>query len=279
MIVYALVGSTGTGKSYRAPHIAQRYGITCIIDDGLLICEGRIVAGRSAKAEMSKIKAAKVAVFYYPEHREKVTVALAEAKPERMIVLGISCQMVETICRRLNLPLPSEWIDIDRIASVQDIELARLARENEGKHTIPVPLIELKRNLWGNLVDTVPVKVWGWFYSSKEKTVVRPPFSYLGKLTVSEIALRSLVWILLTNLSRVEAVNDIVIHKQDTGVYVRIMCVLWGHPNLSRSCRYIQKFLRQRVEDLSGVELKRVDIDVDGIVPVPEPVIAAMVKT
>jgi len=34
---YALVGSSGTGKSFRAKLVAQKYGIDLIIDDGLLI--------------------------------------------------------------------------------------------------------------------------------------------------------------------------------------------------------------------------------------------------
>ena len=37
MKVYALIGPSGTGKSYHVPHLAQKYKIDCIIDDGLLI--------------------------------------------------------------------------------------------------------------------------------------------------------------------------------------------------------------------------------------------------
>ncbi len=274
MKVYALVGPTGTGKSYRAPHIAQRYGINCIIDDGLFIAGGRIVAGTSAKAEISKIRAAKIAIFYYPEHREKVRAAIEKVQPEKLMVLGISQQMVETVCQRLGLPPPYEVIDIDRVAGPKEIEMAILARESEGKHTIPVPLIELKRNTWGNLVDSIPVKVWGWFYSSREKTVVRPPFSYLGKLTVSENALRSLIFILLSNLPWIEKVNEIVLHKVDSGVSARLICVVRGYPRLPALCRFVQRYLRERVEELSGVELKRIDMEVEGIVPTPSPALA-----
>jgi len=46
---YALVGSSGTGKSFRAKLVAQKYGIDLIIDDGLLIRGDQILAGRSAK--------------------------------------------------------------------------------------------------------------------------------------------------------------------------------------------------------------------------------------
>ena len=35
--VFALVGESGTGKSFRAKLLAEKYGITAIIDDGLLI--------------------------------------------------------------------------------------------------------------------------------------------------------------------------------------------------------------------------------------------------
>ncbi len=278
MKVYALVGPTGTGKSYRAPHIAQRYGITCIIDDGLFISLGRIVAGTSAKAELSKIKAAKIAIFYYPDHREKVRAALQSVQPEKLMVLGISRQMVETICQRLELPPPCEVIEIDQVAAPKDIETALFARESEGKHTIPVPLIELKRNTWGNLVDSIPVKVWGWFYSSRDKTVVRPPFSYLGKLTVSENALRSLIFILLSNLPWVDKVNEIVLHKIDSGVSARLICVLRGYPRLPALCRFVQKYLRERVEELSGVELKRIDLEIEGIVPSPSSPVSEHVR-
>jgi ABC-type dipeptide/oligopeptide/nickel transport system ATPase component len=47
--VFALVGESGTGKSFRAKLVAQKYGIEFIIDDGLLIRDNRILAGHSAK--------------------------------------------------------------------------------------------------------------------------------------------------------------------------------------------------------------------------------------
>ena len=47
--VYALVGESGTGKSFRAKLVAQKHGIDMIIDDGLLIRDNRILAGHSAK--------------------------------------------------------------------------------------------------------------------------------------------------------------------------------------------------------------------------------------
>ncbi|MCX6090974.1 MAG: hypothetical protein NTX88_11515 [Candidatus Atribacteria bacterium] len=270
MKVLALIGPTGTGKSYRAPHISQRHGIDCIIDDGLLISRGTIVAGRSSKAEVSKIRAAKIALFYSPEHREQVIEALKQVNPDKLMILGISLAMVEKICERLLLPVPEDIISIEDIASPEDIEIALQAREGEGKHTIPVPLVEIKRNMWGNIVDTIPVKVWGWFYSSREKTVIRPPFSYLGKLVVSENALRSIIRVLLSHLPWVEKVDEIFLHKVDSGVNTRISCEFRNFAPLLQICYYIQHYLKEKVEYLSGVELKEVNIDIEGIKAISE---------
>ncbi len=266
MKVYALIGPTGTGKSYRAPHLAREHAIDCIIDDGLLISRGRIVAGRSSKAELSKIKAAKVAMFYSPAHREEVKKALQELKPEKILILGISLPMVEKICERLEIPRPEEVFEIFEYASPQEIEAALEARENEGKHTIPVPLIEIKRNLWSNFVDVIPVRVWRWFYSSQEKTVVRPPFSYLGKLVISENALRSLIFIFLTHLPWIERVDAIAIHRMNGGVEVEIDCVFREGFSVARFGRFIQGYLCERVEYVTGVEVKLVHVTVNGIV-------------
>lgn len=265
MKVYALVGPTGTGKSYRAPHIAKEHGIGCIIDDGLLITQGKIIAGKSAKAELSKIRAAKVAVFYFPEHREEVKRALAELCPEKILVLGISLPMVEKICERLDLPKPEVTWDIFDLASLDEIQAALVARESGGKHTIPVPLVEVKRTVWGALAEALPVGVWRWFYASREKTVVRPPFSYLGKLVVSENALRTLVFLCLVHTPWVQRVKEIAFHRAGGGLEVELGCVLQNGSSLAQVCRFLQQYLKERIEYLTGVEVKAVHVDVEGI--------------
>ena len=55
MDVIALVGPSGTGKSHRALVIAHKHKADAIIDDGILISDGKIIAGHSAKQEVSKI--------------------------------------------------------------------------------------------------------------------------------------------------------------------------------------------------------------------------------
>ena len=52
--VYAFIGPSGTGKSYRAQMVANEYNINYIIDDGILIKENDIIAGSSAKKHQRK---------------------------------------------------------------------------------------------------------------------------------------------------------------------------------------------------------------------------------
>ena len=60
--VFALVGKSGTGKSFRAQLVAQRFGIEIIIDDGLAIKDQRILGGKSAKKEKRQYTAVKTAL-------------------------------------------------------------------------------------------------------------------------------------------------------------------------------------------------------------------------
>ena len=78
--VFALVGESGTGKSFRAKLLAQKYGIDIIIDDGLLIQDDKIIAGHSAKKEKTFLAAVKVALFDDKPHRDEIAKALQKMK-------------------------------------------------------------------------------------------------------------------------------------------------------------------------------------------------------
>ncbi len=71
MKVTALVGSSGTGKSYQAMNLALNRGIAYVVDDGLLIFGNQVLGGSSAKREDSRMAAVKRALFLDPGHRRK----------------------------------------------------------------------------------------------------------------------------------------------------------------------------------------------------------------
>ena len=99
--VYAFVGPSGTGKSYRAQLVASENNIHYIIDDGLLINENDVVAGNSAKKAPTKIETVKKAIFIDKEDRKEMIQALKKIKPDSILILGTSDGMVEKIADNL----------------------------------------------------------------------------------------------------------------------------------------------------------------------------------
>ena len=131
--VYALVGKSGTGKSFRAKLLAEKIGIPYIIDDGLLILGDTILAGRSAKQEKLYVSAIKTALFVNRKQREDVIKVLRERKVKQILLLGTSSKMVEKLASQLDLPPISQIIQIEEIANQKDIEAAIADLEEELK--------------------------------------------------------------------------------------------------------------------------------------------------
>src|SRR5512136_89056 len=155
--VYALVGESGTGKSFRAKLVAQKYGIDMIIDDGLLIRGDAVLAGRSAKKEQLYMAAVKTALFHDKAHRDQVAKVLQRERFRKILVIGTSDRMAFKICERLQIPHPTKVIKIEDIASREEIDKAVRSRKVEGKHVIPVPALEIRRNYPSIFYDSIRV--------------------------------------------------------------------------------------------------------------------------
>jgi adenylate kinase family enzyme len=199
--VYALVGRSGTGKSFRAQLVADKYHIPLIIDDGLLIKNDRIIAGKSAKQESNFLTAVKCALFQEEDHLNEVLTALRNEKYRKILIIGTSDKMAIKIARRLNLPDPSVIVHIEDVASKEEIDTAMRIRYTEGKHVIPVPPLQITRNYPSIVYDSIlvglkkrfPFLPFGTRTQTVEKTLVCPEFSKQEESTISETALTQMV--------------------------------------------------------------------------------------
>ena len=95
--IYAFVGPSGTGKSYRAQKVAGEYDIHYIIDDGLFIKDNEVIAGNSAKKSPTKIETVKHALFLTEEEKQEIKKAIKKYKPESILILGTSDNMVHKL--------------------------------------------------------------------------------------------------------------------------------------------------------------------------------------
>jgi len=191
--VFALVGPSGTGKSFRAKLVADRFHIRYILDDGILIKDQKIIAGRSAKREAAYLAAVKTALYVDETHRRDVTWALERQHPRQILLLGTSDRMILKICSHLGLPKPFRTLYIDEVANPEEIAMALESRRQFGRHVIPVPAREVGLTDPEIVDDSIKVwSRWGLFQSERiyEKTVVRPLFSARDPVKVSERDLR-----------------------------------------------------------------------------------------
>lgn len=203
MKTYALVGRSGTGKSFRAQSVANKYHISLIIDDGLLIKKDVILAGRSAKQDPSFLSAVKTALFQDREHYESVLTALQKEKFRKILILGTSEKMVYRIAERLSLAPPSTIIYIEDIASQDEIDTALRVRLIEGRHVIPVPSLQVTRSYSSIVYDSIKIVIKKAFMpffpflkkrKQTENTLVKPVFSKTDDtIKVSDAALMQMI--------------------------------------------------------------------------------------
>ena len=270
MEVVAFVGPSGTGKSHRALSVAHDNKSEAIIDDGLLIKGTKILAGSSAKSEQNRIQAVKRAIFSDQEHVDEVKKAIAEAKIDNLLVIGTSVNMALKICARLGLPKPVKIVKIQDIASRHEINRARQIRLKEGKHIVPVPTVELKPHLSGILIDLPhhlfsrkkKVKV------SDDKSIVRPAFSYYGKLAISDYVVIDIVNIIVDKLRGIDRVTSIKVRRPSDpvkGMTIYIDLVLFYGASIFEVVKTLQNRVKEKVEMMTAMGVKEVNVDVKSL--------------
>lgn len=265
--VYALVGRSGTGKSYHSKQVAKKYNIDLIIDDGLLIKDDRILAGHSAKEEPNFLAAVRTAVFDDPDHKAEIDNALIKEKYRKILIIGTSEKMAEKIANRLNLPPIYKCIHIEEVSSQEDIETAMRIRFTEGKHVIPVPPIEVTRSAPQIVYDSMKVKTgkkaMGKAITS-EKTIVRPEFSIPQREGISEQALTQMVRHAIGQYDPVIKVKKVRGIKTSDGSYsVSVTLQLPIRHYISTKFTDLQQYIADCLEKYGGIMIKEVNVEIE----------------
>ena len=270
--VYALVGESGTGKSFRSKLLAEQYNINAIIDDGLLIQDEKIIAGHSAKREKTYMGAVRAALFDDKEHRDEVAKVLKKSKIKKILILGTSEKMVMKIAMRLQLPQPSKIIHIEDIATKEEIEKAAKSRHVEGKHVIPVPSIEVKKSypqIFSNSMHDFFSK--GLFKRKKgkgkllEKSIVQPEFSKKGRVEISEAALTQMVMHCVSECSPDVKVKKISIKTDSHGYRLIVTIDVPFGTQLTGKVHKLQQYIIDKIETYTGILIEEVSIVIDKI--------------
>ena len=261
--VYAFVGPSGTGKSYRAQMVAAENDIHFIIDDGLLIKDNEVIAGNSAKKAATKIETVKKALFLQEGQAKEIQEALKKHNANSILLLGTSDGMVEKIAENLKLPKISKIIYITDVATEEEMETARRIRVTEGKHVIPVPTFEIKKDFSGYLLD--PLQIFktrgnGQKPYISEKSIIRPTFSYMGNFTISDNVFKQLVEYLAIKQEEVTRVLKTRVRSSDIGavIYMEVE-VKYGCNVVETLKDFKQKAIRE-IENWTAMNVAEMDV-------------------
>jgi len=269
MKVYALVGPPGTGKSHKSTMVASDMGIDYIIDDGLLIGENKVIAGTSAKGEPTKIASVKRALFFNDNHRKEVAKAIKANKIESILLLGTSDKMVREIAYKLDLEEIQRTIYIQDISEEEEIKKALSNRKDKGKHVIPVPTFEIKKDFSGYLLDPLYIfrkKGSNSYVSEGSKTIIRPTFSFLGGYTISNNAIYQITNYVASSVKGYENISRFRITKREGGVSIDISITVNYEYPIFEIMKEIQKKVKETIERLTALQLTSINITVKHII-------------
>ena len=267
--VYAFVGPSGTGKSYRAQMVAGEKDVHFIIDDGLLINDNRVVAGESAKKASTKIETVKKALFLHDDEKKVIQKALKKYKVKKILILGTSDGMVEKIAENLGLPKVSDTTYITDVATEEEMKTARNIRVTEGKHVIPVPTFEIKKDFSGYLLDPLQIfksKGKGKQPYISEKSIIRPTFSYMGNFTISDSVFRQIAEYQVEKMPEIYKVIRTRVQNYGEGPLIDMeVSVVYGY-NVAEGLIEFKKKIVKEIENLTAMNVVKLDVIAKNIV-------------
>lgn len=262
MKVYALVGKSGTGKSFQAMNLCRSRNISSIIDDGLFIKGSNILAGTSAKRQATKIGAVKTALFTKEEHRKQVADKIKEVAPKSILIIGTSDRMVKQISQRLELKEIDEIIYIEDITTKEEREVAYKQRHDLGKHVIPVPTFQLQKDFSGYFIDTLKTFMRrGSNDVITEKSVVRPTYSYLGEYIIAQRVIESIVEHTAKDVVEINYVTKISTISTGTGIIINMVAYFEYGVCIPMIARELQQKVLSRVNIMTAFNVDAVNIE------------------
>ena len=262
----------GTGKSYRAQKIAYDNNIETIIDDGLLIKGSRVIEGVSAKTAKTKVQTVKAALFSTEKEQERIRNSIKKERVKSILILGTSDEMVKRIQENLRLPKIEKTIYIQDVSTKEEMEEAVRIRRTEGKHIVPVPTFEIKKDFSGILLDPFQILKRGRKKNKKnkkenagvERSVIRPAFSYFGKYTIKDKVFKDIIRLVCDRIKGITEISTIRIDKAQNSNDIEIsmnMEIAYGY-NIEEMAEEMKIQSKKELEYMTSVNISMVNVKI-----------------
>ena len=178
--------------------------------------------------------------------------------------------MIKKIISNLGLPELTETIYITDVATEEEMDEAKKMRTVEGKHVIPVPTFEIKKDFSGFILDPLQI------FKSKgkdakpyisEKSIIRPTFSYLGNFRISDTVFRQIIEHLANRTNSIYKVARVRIDKigENEGIKIYIEVIIEYGYNIMKELKSFKKKVKREIENLTAMNVEIVDIIAKGV--------------
>ena len=197
------------------------------------------------------------------KERKEMQKAIKRLKPESILILGTSDGMVEKIAENLGLPKIQKTIYIQDVATETEMKTARNIRVTQGKHVIPVPTFEIKKDFSGYILDPLQIfksKGSGNKPYISEKSIIRPTFSYLGNFTISDTVFRQIVEYLAKKAEGISRVMRTRVENYGEGpsIYMEV-AVIYGHSVIKELKEFKEKCVKE-IEKSTTMNVQKITI-------------------
>ena len=156
-----------------------------------------------------------------------------------------------------------ETVYIQDVATDLEMDEARRIRRTEGKHVIPVPTFEIKKDFSGYLLD--PLQIFKFKGKDEkpyisEKSIIRPTFSYLGNYVISDSVLREIIEFLASKTEAIYKVNKVRVENTGTGVIFYIEVTLVYGYDIFQSLKDFKKKCKKEIESLTAMNVEKISV-------------------
>ena len=145
---------------------------------------------------------------------------------------------------------------------------AKRIRQTEGKHVIPVPTFEIKKDFSGYLLDPLQIfksKGKGEKPYISEKSIIRPTFSYMGNFTISDTVFGQIIEYVAKRTNAIYKVTKVRItpNQVNTEIYIEVV-LLFGY-NIYNALKEFKIKSKKEIENLTAMNVGNIDILAKGI--------------
>ena len=152
---------------------------------------------------------------------------------------------------------------------IQEMKTARNIRVTEGKHVIPVPTFEIKKDFSGYLLDPLQIfksKGKGKQPYISEKSIIRPTFSYMGNFTISDSVFRQIAEYQAEKMPEIYKVLRTRVQNYGEGPLIDMeVSVVYGY-NVAEGLVEFKKKIVKEIENLTAMNVVKLDVVAKNIV-------------